>query len=79
MRSMPVVMVVAAGGLLLTAAPAAAAPATEGGCRAFGANVATLGQELGPVFGATASGVAQAFPRAFPTLVVFPEQDALCR
>ena len=78
MRSMPVVIAVTVGGLLLTAAPAAADPATDGGCQRFGANVASLGQNLGPVFGATASGAARAFPQAFPTLVVFPEQQALC-
>ena len=78
MRSVPFVVGVVAGAVLLVAGPAAADPVADGGCRAFGANVATLGQDLGPAFGATASGVAQLFPQSFPTLVVFPEQRELC-
>jgi hypothetical protein len=47
-------------------------------CAEFGGNVAFLATSLGPVFGATASSVASSGPRAFPTLVVGPEQTALC-
>ena len=54
-----------------------AAP-TQGGCKAFGQNVAGLATALGPVFGATASTVATSGPGAFPRLVVHPEQAALC-
>ena len=62
----------------LIAAPAAGAVPASSGCRAFGINVAGLAQDLGADFGATASGVARRFPAAFPTLVVVPEQQALC-
>ena len=47
-------------------------------CAAFGENVAFLATSLGPAFGATASGVASSGPKAFPTLVVGPEQADLC-
>jgi hypothetical protein len=61
------------------AAPEAAGQAPEhGGCAAFGANVAGLATALGPIFGATASGVASSAPEAFPTLVVAPEQAVFC-
>lgn len=61
----------------------APAPAQEPGpghtsCAEFGGNVAFLATSLGPVFGATASGVASSAPGAFPTLVVGPEQARLC-
>jgi hypothetical protein len=61
----------------------APAPAQEPGpghtsCAEFGGNVAFLATSLGPVFGATASGVASSAPGAFPTLVVGPEQAGLC-
>jgi hypothetical protein len=59
-------------------AQAAGAQDHAGGCRAFGANVAGLAQALGADFGATASGFASSSPAAFPTLVVMPEQAALC-
>ena len=74
------VVTASAAGVLtvLLAAPASAAPPTGGGCQAFGANVASLGQSLGGQFGATAAGVATSGPQAFPTLVVFREQAALC-
>lgn len=78
MRSMPIVVGMTVAGVLLLAGPAAAGAPTEGGCQEFGANVASLGQDLGPLFGATASGAAQAFPQSFPTLVVFPEQERFC-
>ena len=65
---------------VVLSAPAAHAdpPAGHGSCAAFGANVATLATTLGPVFGATASGVASSAPGAFPTFVVHPEQAGLC-
>ena len=63
---------------VVLAPPAEAAAPAGGGCAAFGANVADLATTLGPVFGATASGVATSGPAAFPTNVVGPEQAALC-
>jgi hypothetical protein len=63
--------------LAVTPAAHAAAP-TDGGCAAFGANVSGLATTLGPVFGATASGVASSAPGAFPDRVVHTEQDTLC-
>jgi hypothetical protein len=63
--------------LCFAAAPSASAE-PHGSCAAFGANVAGLARSLGPEFGATASGVASSAPRAFPTLVVHPEQASLC-
>lgn len=47
-------------------------------CAAFGANVASLANTLGPAFGEAASTVASSSPRAFPTIVVGPEQEAFC-
>lgn len=47
-------------------------------CAEFGDNVAFLATSLGPVFGATASGVASSGPQAFPTVVVGPEQAVHC-
>jgi hypothetical protein len=76
MRTTRVMTTVAATAVLVLA-PAGAASA-QGGCQAFGGNVAGLATLLGPVFGATASGVASSGPQAFPTLVVHPEQEALC-
>ena len=74
--------VIAVSGLMavctLVAAPVASAQRPAGGCKAFGNNVAALAQGLGADFGATASGVARAFPGAFPALVVMPEQEAFC-
>ncbi|WP_336032744.1 hypothetical protein [Geodermatophilus sp. FMUSA9-8] len=76
MRTVRVLVVAGTAGLLaLAPGVAAAAP---GGCKAFGQNVAGLAQTLGPAFGATASTVATSGPGAFPTLVVHPEQQALC-
>lgn len=63
----------------LVGAPAVGAQHPAGGCRAFGNHVATLARGLGADFGATASGVARAFPGAFPLLVVMPEQQAFCQ
>jgi hypothetical protein len=73
-------VVVAAAGLLVLVpgTPASADPGT-GGCRAFGVSVAYLATSLGPQFGANASFVATTFgPRAFPEMVVHPEQDTAC-
>src|SRR4051794_18594151 len=58
-------------------APSATAdtPGLSGGSRAFGTNVAVLATTPGPVFGATASGVASSAPRAFPAVVVGREQQ----
>ena len=62
------------------AGPAHAAdPPTPGGCKAFGQNVASLGRDMGPLFGETASGVAKSGPGAFPKNVVKPEQEKFCR
>jgi hypothetical protein len=70
---------IAAFGVIVLAAPVASAQAPEhGSCAGFGANVAGLATTLGPLFGATASGVASSAPAAFPTLVVAPEQTAFC-
>ena len=66
-----------AAALLLTPTAALAAPGT-GGCQAFGQNVSSLATGLGPLFGATASGVASSAPGAFPALVVKPEQAKFC-
>jgi hypothetical protein len=66
---------------LLALAPGATASATpgSGGCQTFGQSVAGLAASLGPQFGANASSVATRFgPRAFPEMVVHPEQDAAC-
>jgi hypothetical protein len=73
--------IAAATGLFALAASAGAAarPVPEhGSCAGFGANVADLARTLGADFGSTASGVASSAPRAFPELVVRPEQEALC-
>jgi hypothetical protein len=63
---------------VLSVAPAWADPPAPGGCRAFGQNVAGLATTLGGAFGQIASGVASSGPGAFPTMVVRPEQSALC-
>ena len=73
--------VTAATGLLALAATTntSTQPVPEhGSCAAFGANVANLARTLGAEFGATASGVASCRPGAFRTVVVHPEQAALC-
>lgn len=73
------VVVLAATGLALVPATGASADGLPGGCRAFGQqDVAALATGLGPVFGATASGVASSAPGAFPALVVGPEQARFC-
>jgi len=72
-------LVTATAGLALApAATAAAAPPTPGGCQDFGAYVASLAKDLGGAFGATASSVASSAPRAFPSIVVHPEQAEFC-
>lgn len=68
-------LTLAVAAALAVGAPAAADP---GGCQAFGQNVGDLAQMLGGAFGDAASTVASSAPQAFPTLVVHPEQDALC-
>ena len=70
--------IVAAGAVALTPSVAAAQAPEHGSCAAFGSNVAGLATTLGPLFGATASGVASSGPAAFPTLVVAPEQANFC-
>jgi len=72
------VLAAAAGLVVAPAATASAAPPVTGGCHAFGAHVAGLATSLGPVFGATASGVASSGPQAFPTNVEDPEQAFCC-
>jgi hypothetical protein len=78
MRKTVFTLAVAGSMLTLLALPASAEPRTQGGCQAFGRQVALLGQTLDREFGATASGVARSGPQALPTVVVFPEQAALC-
>jgi hypothetical protein len=78
MRTRTISTIVAVGAVALTPTAAAAQAPAHGSCAAFGANVAGLARTLGPAFGATASGVASSGPAAFPTLVVAPEQAALC-
>ena len=78
MRMSTTSTILAVGAVVLTSPAAAAQAPAHGSCAAFGGNVASLATTLGPVFGATASGVASSGPAAFPTLVVRPEQAALC-
>ena len=64
MRTRTLSISLALGALALTS-PAADAQAPEhGSCAAFGGNVAGLATSLGPIFGATASGVATSGPAA---------------
>jgi hypothetical protein len=79
MRTKLMTAAVLAGALACTA-PAAAQPPTQptGGCGAFGQNVAGLAQGLGSGFGAAASGAARIEPGGIVTVVVAPEQAALC-
>ncbi len=72
------VAVVFVGTFAVSAPAHAVEEASTPGCRAFGTNVASLATNLGPAFGATASGVASSGPQAFPTLVVHPEQVKFC-
>jgi hypothetical protein len=78
MRTRTLSTSLAVGTLALTSPVAAAQAPEHGSCAAFGANVAGLATTLGPIFGATASGVASSSPAAFPTLVVAPEQATFC-
>jgi hypothetical protein len=78
MRTKTISLTLAVAVLGVTAPVASAQAPEHGSCAAFGANVATLATTLGPIFGSTASGVASSAPAAFPTLVVAPEQEALC-
>jgi hypothetical protein len=78
MRTKAILLTLAVAALAV-ATPVASGQAPEHrSCAAFGANVAGLATTLGSVFGSTASGVASSAPRAFPTLVVAPEQQAFC-
>ena len=79
MRRLLITCVGCTAALVLSTPAANAAPTPgHGSCAAFGANVSTLATTLGPVFGATASGVASSAPAAFPGVVVHPEQGAWC-
>lgn len=78
MRRTAAVAVLALAGATLTVPAQAAEPPTPGGCKAFGENVAFLGQNLGRTFGETASGVAKSGPGEFRDNVVKHEQQALC-
>jgi hypothetical protein len=78
MRRRTPIITLALAALMLTPGVATAQP-TSGGCAAFGGNVAHLAITQGADFGATASFVATTFgPRAFPNMVVFPEQEEHC-
>jgi hypothetical protein len=78
MRTKTISTILAVGAVVYASPVAAAQAPAHGSCAAFGGNVARLATTLGPLFGATASGVASSGPAAFPTLVVAPEQAALC-
>ena len=78
MRIATISTILAVGAVALTSPVAAAQAPDHGSCAAFGGNVAGLASTLGPLFGATASGVASSAPAAFPTLVVAPEQANFC-
>jgi hypothetical protein len=78
MHTRTISTILAVGAVAFTSPVAAAQAPEHGSCAAFGANVADLATALGPLFGATASGVASSGPAAFPTLVVAPEQAAFC-
>ena len=79
MRMRTISTILAVGAVALLTSPVAVAQVPEhGSCAAFGSNVAGLATTLGPLFGATASGVASSGPAAFPTRVVAPEQAAFC-
>jgi len=66
--------------LLIAPVTAAGAAPGSGGCKAFGQSVSTLANTVFPKgqFGANASTVATSGARAFPAIVVHPEQDAAC-
>jgi hypothetical protein len=78
MRTTTISSILAVGAVALTSPVAAAQAPEHGSCAAFGDNVAQLATTLGPLFGATASGVASSGPAAFPTVVVAPEQANFC-
>ena len=78
MRMRTISIILAIGAVALTSPVAAAQAPKHGSCVEFGGNVARLATTLGPAFGATASDMASSAPAAFPTLVVAPEQTALC-
>ena len=78
MHTRTISTILAVGAVVLTPPVAAAQAPEHGSCAPFGGNVAGLATTLGPLFGATASGVASSGPAAFPTFVVAPEQAAFC-
>ena len=79
MRTTLLTIATAAAALAFGAAEASGQPEPgHASCAEFGANVASLATSLGPVFGATASTVASSGPQVFPTVIVGPEQAALC-
>jgi hypothetical protein len=79
MRKATFAVTVAVGAFAVGAHEASAQPEPgHRSCAAFGANVASLANTLGPAFGEAASTVASSSPRAFPTIVVGPEQEAFC-
>ena len=79
MRRTAAALVLALASMAVAGPAQAADPPSRGGCKAFGQNVASLGRDLGPLFGETASGVAKSGPGAFPKNVVKPEQEKFCR
>ena len=76
----PLLTTAAATVLLVAPATAAAADHGTGGCRAFGQGVSYLATTEYPKgeFGGNARTVATSGPRAFPTVIVHPEQDDAC-
>jgi hypothetical protein len=76
-------LIVTGTATVLAVAPLTAAGAApgSGGCKAFGQSVSTLANTVFPKgeFGANASFVASTLgPKAFPTVIVKPEQDIAC-
>ena len=59
-------------GIVVTMMVFAGPASAQGGCKAFGQNIATLATTFGPVFGQTASGSAPLND------TVEQEQQALC-
>lgn len=76
----PLITTAAATVLLVAPATAATAAPGSGGCKAFGQSVSHLANTTFAKggFGENARTVATSGPRAFPDLVVNPEQDASC-
>ncbi|WP_324273563.1 hypothetical protein [Blastococcus brunescens] len=76
----PLITTAAAAALLIAPAATASAAPGSGGCKAFGQNVSYLANTMFAKgeFGENARTVATSGPRAFPNVVVHPEQDAAC-